>query len=98
MKALKALKPSPASEPAAFAEADVSSMQALATGTANEGQQKRAFNWILESACGIGQWPYRDSARETDVALGRQFVGHQIVGLTRVNISRLRKREETQGA
>lgn len=94
MTELKPLKPAPASEPAKFVEADVSSMQALFGGVANEGQQKRAVAWILESACGIGQWPYREDQRETDIALGRQFVAHQIVGLTKVNLSALRKREE----
>lgn len=73
-------------------------MQALVRGAANEGQQKRAIGWILQSACGIGAWPYRESQRETDIALGRQFVGQQIVGLSKVNVSKLNKREDKTNA
>lgn len=97
MSKLKPLALAPASEPAPFVEADATAMQALVAGIANEGQQKRALNWILQSACGIGAWPYRESQRETDVALGRQFVGQQIVGLSKVNVSKLNKREEKHG-
>lgn len=73
-------------------------MQALAAGVANEGQQKHALKWILEGACALNTWAYRESERETDVALGRHFVGQQIIGLVKVNVSQLRKiegREET---
>lgn len=94
MNKLKALAPAPASEPAQFSEADATSIQALAAGSANEGQQRRALQWILQSACGIGAWPYRESQRETDIALGRQFVGQQIVGLSKVNISKLKREEK----
>lgn len=82
------------SEPAKFTSSDVAAMQALRSGTANDGQQKHALKWILDSACGLPLWPYRPDQRETDIALGRQFVGQQIVGLLSINISALRQREE----
>ena len=88
------LKPAavlPASTPAPFALADADAMRALGTGTADEAQQKRALKWIIEQACATYQWPYRDSARETDVALGRAFAGQQIVGLMKVDIANLRR-------
>ena len=81
-------------EPAKFTSSDVSAIQALLAGTANDGQQKHALNWILDSACVLPLWPYRADQRETDIALGRQFVGQQIVGLLSINISALRQREE----
>lgn len=84
------------SEPAAFDTGDVAAMQALRTGTANDGQQARALDWILNAACGLSQWPYRESQRETDIALGRHFVGQQIVGLLKVNLSALRQREQQE--
>lgn len=86
-------RPPGGSEPAQFTSVDASAVQALSSGTANEGQQKRALEWILKNACGLPTWAYRESQRETDIALGRQFVGQQIVGVLNVNISALRKRE-----
>lgn len=84
------------SEPAPFLSADAGAIQALASGTANEGQQKRALKWIMESACALPHWAYRADQRETDIALGRHFVGQQIAGLLKVNISQLNKREGRQ--
>src|SRR3990167_7718515 len=84
------------SEPAGFTSTDVTALQALASGTANDGQQKRALDWILKSACGLPVWPYRADERETCVALGRQLVGQQIMGVLKVNVSVLRKRESAQ--
>ena len=69
-------------------------VQALAQGAANDGQQKIALKWILEEACGLPNWPYRDSPRDTDVELGRHFVAHQIMRAMKMNISKLRQREE----
>ncbi len=92
----KSLKPAPIHQgpvPAQFDANDATAMQALAAGTANDGQQKRALDWIIKDACGLPLWPYRESQRETDIALGRHFVGQQIVGLLHVNVSTLRKRE-----
>lgn len=79
---------------APFNSLDAGAIQALAKGVANEGQQIRALNWILKGACADGLWPYRDNPRETDVGLGRNFVAQQIVGLMKVNISQLAKRED----
>lgn len=79
--------------PAPINSTDASALQALAAGVANEGQQKHALRWILEGACALHTWPYRESQRETDLALGRHFVGQQIVGLIKVNVSQLRKIE-----
>ena len=84
------------SQPAQFDSSDATALQAVAAGNANDGQQKRAMDWILKGACGLNDWPYRDSERETCVALGRHFVGQQIVGLLKVNVSVLRKREQNE--
>lgn len=81
------------STPAKPTVAAVTAMQALATGQANDGQQKTALQWILSEACGDGVWAYRESDRETCIALGRQLVAQQIVGLMKVNAAELRKIE-----
>ena len=88
------LKPAPvlpASTPAPFTLADAEAMHMLAAGTADEAQQKRALKWIIEQACATYQWQYRESSRETDVALGRAFAGQQIVGLIKVDLANLRR-------
>lgn len=84
------------SDPAPFSSSDAAALQALGAGTANDGQQKRALDWILKNACGLPIWAYRADERETYVALGRQFVGQQIMGVLKANISALKKREAQQ--
>lgn len=84
------------SVPAPFNSMHAAAIQAVAAGNANDGQQKMAIDWILKGACALNDWPYRDSERETCIGLGRHFVGQQIVGLMRVNISALRKREQKE--
>lgn len=66
--------------PAPYEIADATAMKALAGGIATPEQQRRALGWIQRIACGLPDWPYRPGAtdRDTNIALGRQFVGHQI--------------------
>lgn len=61
---------------------DTMAIKALAEGKASEGQQKRALDWILYSACGMRQLSFRpgvDGERDTAFAEGKRFVGLQIV-------------------
>lgn len=67
--------------------ADASAIQALVNGTAEPHQQKRALQWIVERAAGTYEFNYYPSDRDTAFALGRSFVGQQIVKLTRINTS-----------
>lgn len=71
--------------------ADVTALQALAGGTADELQQKRALKWIIENAAAMYEWAYKEQPRETDIALGRQLVGQSIVGLLKLQVSTLRR-------
>ncbi len=77
--------------------ADASAIKALHNGTADPVQQKRAMDWILKKACGLPEWAYQpgDSDRDTNVALGRQLVGHLIMKLVHVNLSKVRRRPES---
>lgn len=62
--------------------ADTAAIKALAAGTADQWQQQRALNWIINSVCGTYDQPFRPGAegqRDTDFACGKQFVGQQIV-------------------
>ena len=78
--------------PAAFDEHDAVAIQALAAGKATAEQQRRALKWILEGACALPIWAYCKDERETNLALGRQFVGQQIVGVMNVKVSILRRK------
>lgn len=54
-------------------------LRALRDGVASEHQQKLALEYIY-AACGVSKTAYRpDSARDTDFALGKQFVAGQII-------------------
>jgi hypothetical protein len=71
--------------PSPYDDDDVRSIQALATGTANEGQQKYALRWIVERACGTYDETYfADSERNSAFAEGKRHVGLQIVKLTKL--------------
>ena len=62
--------------------ADLYAIKALATGTASEGQQQRALNWILNQCCGVADTTYYpDSERDTIFASGKRFVGLEIIAL-----------------
>ena len=69
--------------------ADASAIQALVDGVAEPEQQKRALKWIVESAAGTYEFNFYPTDRETSFALGRAFVGQQIVKLMRINTSNM---------
>lgn len=81
--------------PVPFELADATAIQALAAGTADMVQQRRAWDWILRKACGLGDWAYHpgQSDRDTNIALGRQFVGHQIMKLQQAPVGALARKE-----
>lgn len=78
-------------------ETDAHALKALHLGMANDWQQKRALKWIIENACGTYDMSFRpggqEGDRDTSFALGRQFVGQQIVKLLKINLSVLRRND-----
>ena len=68
--------------PVSYDETLTGAVKALASGTANAGQQQRALKWIIEQAAATYDMSYRpgeDGRRDTDFHEGRRFVGNQIV-------------------
>jgi hypothetical protein len=66
-------------------------MKALLAGNANEGQQKRALDWIITKACGTYDMSFRagpDGDRETSFAEGKRHVGNQIIKLMKLSVNR----------
>ena len=67
--------------PTPWAPDDAYAIKAMANGTANEGQQKRVMAWLMDVS-GLRDLSFRpDSARATDFAEGKRFVGLQIAKL-----------------
>lgn len=65
-----------------YTKADAWALRALQRGEASPEQQQRALDYIINHVCGTYDLPYRPgSARDTDVALGKQRVGQDIVWL-----------------
>lgn len=63
-----------------FEQADAFALQALKTGTANEGQQQRALDWIIRIAALTHDNPFRTGRDgSTEFMCGRQFVGQAII-------------------
>jgi len=79
--------------PVDYLAADAAAIQALMIGEAEPEQQKRALAFIINNIAGTYQFNYYPSERDTAFALGRTFVGQQIVKLTKVNVSTLRSDE-----
>ncbi len=83
--------------PAPYELADVNAVQAVIAGTANPDQQRRAMRWVIEHAAATYDMAFRpggeDGRRDTDFALGRAYVGQQIVKLSKLNPALLPRRE-----
>lgn len=81
--------------PAEWEPADATAMQALAAGTANAIQQKRALGWIVNNAAAMYDITYRpgghDGDRDTAFAEGRRFVGSQIVKMLKISVAAIRR-------
>jgi hypothetical protein len=82
-------------KPVAYELADADALQALMRGDADAHKQRRALNFIIEKIAGTYDEPYRPGAeegnRDTTFALGRAYVGRQIVKLLKMNLSALRR-------
>jgi hypothetical protein len=84
--------------PPHWEHADATALKALSQGRASPEQQTRALAYIMRTLCGIDDWAYRPGAaegeRDTTLALGRQFVGHMISKLLKVDLSKVRRNQE----
>jgi len=87
-------------EPVEYDEMVVGALRALATGTANSGQQATAWAWI-QYVCGVGEYAdmsFRpgghDGERVTAFAEGKRFVGLQILKMTHPDVLEAIEREK----
>jgi len=78
--------------PVEYEDADIGAFKSLVLGEATEEQQRRALKFIVEEICKTYDLSYRpDSERDSAFAEGKRFVGLQIVKLTKLNLSAMRK-------
>lgn len=68
-------------KPAAYDKEVLYSFRALFDGKANDGQQKRAMEWLLLNLCHIGVSSYAETDRDTAFMEGQRSVGLQIAKL-----------------
>ncbi len=82
-------------KPVKYELADAGALQALLRGDATKDQQQRALRFVIENIAATYDEPYRpgsdEGARDTTFALGRAYVGRQIVKLLKLNLSALRR-------
>lgn len=83
--------------PARYEPADVSAIQALVRGDADDGQQKRAIAYIINNLCGTYDVSFHpggtDAQRNTDFSEGKRWIGLQLVKFTKLNISALTRKD-----
>lgn len=73
--------------PPLYETADVRAIQALAEGNASESQQRRALDWLINTACGTYDEPFRPGTPDAvNYMLGRRSVGLAIVKLMKLKI------------
>lgn len=65
-------------KPAAYDKEVLYAFRALAEGKANDGQQRRALDWLLHNACHIGMPSFAATDRETAFLEGQRSIGLQI--------------------
>ena len=84
-------------KPAPYGLEQAGAIQALARGDAAPHQQQLALKWIVETVCGYYDISFRpgglEGERESNFAEGKRHVGAQVVKMTRLNLSRLKKEE-----
>lgn len=74
----------------------VNAISALQSGVADSEQQMLAYQWIVYEASRYGDEGYHDNDRDTAYALGRQFVGRQMVKMTSEYVRRAMRRSSDE--
>ncbi len=88
---MKAKSPLPPEfwKPSHAEDQDIYALRALQLGTATDVQQRRALDWIINSAARTYDLPYSPTnPHDTAFACGMQHVGKQIVKLLNAKIDR----------
>lgn len=80
--------------PADYDLFDITSLQALARGEANDQQQRRALDWIITRAAMTYDEPFVEGKPDASTYLaGRMSVGRQIVKLLKLDPAQMKAKE-----
>lgn len=80
-------------KPALWTDEEAGALQALYAGTAQPHQQKMALDYIINRLAGTYDthyFPGPEGERNTAFALGKAYVGQQMVKLLKLNLKVLR--------
>jgi hypothetical protein len=80
-------------DPKTYAVAEVAAIKAVANGTADEHQQRRAMAFILLKVCRVDDEPFcpgEEGRRNTDFALGMRRVGTFVRSLINADIKKFK--------
>ncbi|HEX5461890.1 MAG TPA: hypothetical protein VFX20_18140 [Steroidobacteraceae bacterium] len=82
--------------------ADAAALQAVYHGRGTEDQQRRAYLFIVQKLCAIGELSFRPpdidpDGRTTAFAEGKRFVGQQLVKFAELNLDVLREKNPVTG-
>lgn len=92
VRRLTAARRAPPHEAAQFDKPVMYAIKAIAQGRATEHQQQLAMKWIIERCAETYTNPYHPaSARDTDFAAGKAWVGQQLVGLINMDPDAFKK-------
>lgn len=73
--------------PPVYEKEDIRAIQALASGTASETDQRRALDWIVNHAAGTYDEPFVPGQQDAvNYMLGRRSVGLAIVKLLKLKV------------
>lgn len=80
---LKIVPPPSPLEPGKLTDLVIHGVHALADGNATPHQQKKVLEWIINEAS-IAAVTYQKTDRDQAFAVGRAFVGQQLIGILRI--------------
>jgi len=69
----------------------IRALQAVWSGTANEGQQIMAISFIIDEFCSRASNQYYPNERDTIFALGKKFVGDLIAGAINAKLGKIQE-------
>jgi hypothetical protein len=90
-------KRTPPWHPAEYTSKQIAAFQDLAGGKATAEQQGMVLDWLVNNASGLYEEHFFEGSRETDYALGKAYVGRQVVKMVNFPknaLNALRQKEE----
>lgn len=69
----------------------IRALQAVWSGTANEGQQVMAITFIVDDLCARASNQFYPTERDTAFALGKKFVGDHIAGAINAKLGKIQE-------